>query len=130
MKQYSGVNSQRQLKAANLIKQALIEVLQKGKMLDVRLLDAGVTVSEVVISPDLKIATCKVLNFMQDKLSADDLIDAFDKSKHAIRNMVTKKVNLKYSPELRFKYDHSFSQASKINQLLMQNKVESDNDQS
>lgn len=110
--------SQRQLKVSELIKQALIEVLRNGKMLEPSLIDAKITVSNVEVSPDLKIAKCFVLNFPQSKLSEDELITSLEKSKFAIRSMITKKIQLKYSPEIRFIYDHSFNYADKINKLL------------
>ncbi|MCC2646425.1 MAG: rbfA [Rickettsiaceae bacterium] len=117
--------SQRQLRAANLIREALIEVLRNGKALDPRLITASVTVSDVKLSPDMKIATCFVLPFGLSKITEKDLIDALDASKYSIRALVTKKVNLKYSPELKFVYDSTFEQAFTIDKLLKKNNVAS-----
>jgi ribosome-binding factor A len=110
--------SQRQLRAAELIKEAVIEVLQKGKGLDSRLFEAKITVSDVEISPDLKVANCCVLNFPGSKLSSQDLIDALNSSKNNLRYMVNSKVRMKYSPELRFKYDHSFDIVDQMNKTM------------
>lgn len=110
--------SQRQLRAAEIIKSALVETLKKGKGLDPRLFESNVTVSEVEISPDLKIANCFVLNFPGSKLSSNELIEALEFSKGIIRNMVNRKIQMKYSPELRFKYDHSFDMLAQLDRAI------------
>jgi|688.fasta_scaffold1790637_1 ribosome-binding factor A len=111
--------SQRQLRASELIKSSLIEVLKKGKTLDIRLFEAKITVSEVEISPDLKVATCFVLNFPGSKLSSDELIKALSACKGMLRNMVNSKIQMKFSPELRFKYDHSFDLVDQIEKSMV-----------
>ena len=111
------IPSNRQLKVAELIKLALIEVLRKGKGLDVRLFDVNVTVTSVKISPDLKSANCYLLPFTS-KISEAELMDAFEKSKYQLRALVTQKINLKYSPELRFYYDHGIANSNKVEEIL------------
>ncbi|MDF2964705.1 MAG: rbfA [Rickettsiaceae bacterium] len=113
--------SQRQLRAASLIREALIEVLRNGKALDSRLLSTSVTVSDVKLSPDLKAATCFVLPFGFTKITEEDLMEALEASKYSIRSQVTKKINLRYSPDLKFVYDESFEKAFTIDKLLKQN---------
>lgn len=120
------VPSNRQQKVAELIKQALIDVLRKGKMLDRRLIDTYITVSEVKVAPDLKSAKCFVLPFGESKLPKEELLEALDLSKGAIRHLVTQKINLKYSPELSFLYDESFDFASRIDSLMNANKSNED----
>ena len=103
--------SPRQLKVGEAIKEILVGVFIKGKKLHPDLIDARVTVSAVTLSPDLKMATCYVLNFFGSRLSEKSLLEALEYSKYEIRKMVTAKLQLKYSPELRFRYDHSFDAA-------------------
>lgn len=112
--------SQRQLRVAALIKLALIEALNKGKVKDLRLINNNVTVTNVTISPDLKIANCYIVPFGLNNLSKAELLDAFEKSKYGLRAIVTNKVALKYSPELRFCYDKGFDNANNVS-LLLQN---------
>jgi ribosome-binding factor A len=112
------IASQRQLKVAELIKLALIEVLRKGKVKDLRLINNEVTITHVKISPDLQIADCYFLPFGHNKLSEAEFLEAFEASKYGLRSMVTTKINLKYSPELRFRYDRSFDKLSEIDRLL------------
>jgi ribosome-binding factor A len=122
--------SQRQLRAASLIKEALIEVLRNGKGLDPRLISNSVTVSDVTLSADFKVSTCFVLPFALSQMTEKDLIDALEKSKYAIRAQVTKKVNLKYSPEIKFIYDSSFEKAFTIDKLLKQNNSQTSTEES
>ena len=112
--------SQRQLRAANLIKQALIEVLRSGRMLDLRLIENSITISDVRISPDLRIATCSVLPF-GDSLKIEEILEALEESKYAIRAAVTKKIQLKYSPELRFVRDSLFEKVTEVEELMKKN---------
>ena len=112
------VPSNRQRKVAELIREVLVEVLRKGKMLDVRLLDNNVTITKVHVTPDLKIADCYFMPFAMQNTQIDDLLDAFEESKYAIRKAVTAKLRLKYSPELQFKYDHGFANSNKVNTIL------------
>ncbi len=113
-------SSQRQLRVASLIKLALIEALNKGKVKDLRLINNNVTVTNVTISPDLKVASCYIVPFGLNCLSKAELLDAFEKSKYGLRAIITSKVALKYSPELRFCYDKGFDNANNVS-LLLQN---------
>jgi len=111
-------SSQRQLRVAELIKLALIDSIRKGKVSDVRLLNNEVTITYVKISADLKIADCYFLPFGHNRLTEKEWLSAFESSKYGLRGLVTSKVALKYSPELRFHYDHGFDNATNIEKLL------------
>ena len=113
--------SDRQLKVSQLINESLVKCLRKGKMLDPRLFDVPITITKVNISADLKIADCYFLPF-NTKLSADELMEILEASKYAIRKFVTKEINLRYSPELRFHYDYGFENAAIVDSLLNKNK--------
>ena len=117
----SDIISTRQLKVGDLIKLALIEVLRKGKVKDVRLFDANVTVTDVKVSADLQIANCYIMPFTS-KLSEAELMDAFEKSRYQLRALVTKIVKLKFSPELRFFYDKGLANLHHIDDILRQTK--------
>lgn len=89
----------------------------KGKGIDMRLIPIPLTITKVNITPDLKVANCYFLPF-NTKLSEEEILKALEESKHIIRQYVTKEINLKYSPEIRFFYDQAFENAAKINLLL------------
>ncbi|XVN42930.1 MAG: 30S ribosome-binding factor RbfA [Candidatus Rickettsia vulgarisii] len=111
--------SHRQQKAATLINSAIVEVLRNGKMLDKNLINCSVTITKVLVTSDLKLAYCYFLPF-NTKLNAQELMEALDKSKYAIRSFVTSKINLKYSPEIRFHYDYGFDNTYQVEKLLKQ----------
>ncbi|WP_341764175.1 30S ribosome-binding factor RbfA [Candidatus Tisiphia endosymbiont of Beris chalybata] len=106
-------------KVAMLINIAIAEILRRGKKLDESLIDCPVTITKVIVTSDLKLADCYFLPF-NTNLSAKQLIEALNNSKYAIRHLVAIKVNLKYSPEIRFHYDYGFDNADKVEQLLKQ----------
>jgi ribosome-binding factor A len=112
------MQSQRQLKVAELIKLALVDVLRKGKAVDARLVNNAVTITYIKVSPDLKLADCYFLPFGHNNLTEKEWLEAFGASKYGLRALVTSKVDLKYSPELRFHYDHGFNNATNIEQLI------------
>jgi ribosome-binding factor A len=89
----------------------------KGKGIDMRLIPIPLTITKVNITPDLKVANCYFLPF-NTKLSEEEILKALEESRHIIRQYVTKEINLKYSPEIRFFYDQAFENAAKINLLL------------
>ncbi|MBN8522590.1 MAG: 30S ribosome-binding factor RbfA [Rickettsiales bacterium] len=109
--------SQRQLKVSQIIGAAIIDCLMKGKGVDMRLIPIPLTITKVNITPDLKVANCYFLPF-NTKLSKEEILKALEESRYVIRQYVTKEINLKYSPEIRFFYDQAFENAAKIDLLL------------
>lgn len=109
--------SERQLKVSQLIHIALVDCLRKDKLLDSRLAGFPITITKVNISADFSIANCYFLPF-NTKYESEELLEALELSKYAIRKFVTKKVNLKYSPEIRFYYDINFAQGALIEELF------------
>ncbi|GJE71947.1 30S ribosome-binding factor RbfA [Methylorubrum podarium] len=116
--------SQRQQRVAELVRHALAEVLQRGDIQDPVLGSHVVTVPEVRMSPDLKLATAYVMPLGgQDEAP---VIAALDRHKKILRQEVARRVNLKYAPELRFRRDETFDEAARIDQLLRSEKVQRD----
>ncbi|MEY3196693.1 MAG: Ribosome-binding factor [Pseudomonadota bacterium] len=109
--------SNRQLRVAELIKLALIDVLRKGKVKHQMLFDSNITITDVRVSADLKIANCYVMPF-NSNISKKALMEALEAEKFNLRGLVTSKIQLKFSPELRFFYDHGLENASEVNDIL------------
>ncbi len=109
--------SQRQLKVSQLIKIALLECLRKSGKLSPLLDGCPLSITKVNISADLRVANCFFLPF-NTKLSHNELLEALESSKYIIRDYVTSKVHLKYSPEIRFYYDSVFDNVMHIEELL------------
>ena len=116
--------SQRMLRVGELMRHKLSEMLIRGEIHDDVLASHVVTISEVRMSPDMKIATCYVM-----PLGGKDVkpvIVALNGHKKYIRSQIAHAVNLKYAPDLKFREDESFEEATRIDRLLDSPKVRQD----
>lgn len=109
--------SQRQLKVSKAIHTSLIEYFRKGGQTDPKLIGFPMTITKINISPDLKSANCFFVPF-NTKLTPDEISAALESARYSIRDFVTRKINLKYSPEIRFFYDSSYENLGLIESLL------------
>ena len=116
--------SQRQLRVGELIRRALSEILMQGVIHDPDLNRISVTVSEVTASPDLKIATAYVCPLGGE--GGEDLIALLAKNKSEIRRSISKKLTLKYTPELRFRLDETFDRMDETRRLFSQENIKRD----
>ncbi|MFT5798871.1 MAG: ribosome-binding factor A [Candidatus Azotimanducaceae bacterium] len=116
--------SQRQLRVGELIRRALSEILSRGDVHDVELSRMSITVGEVRVSADLKIATCYVLPLGGD--GKDGVLKLLGKNMYDIRHTLNKKLALKHSPELRFQLDDTFDQMDATRKMLAQEHVARD----
>ena len=116
--------SQRQLRIAELIRHAIAEALIRGEIIDDVITRHVITVPEVRMSPDLKIATAFIM-----PLGGQDgpaVIKALATHAKFLRGIIARKVNMKFAPNLRFRLDESFEYASKIDGLLRTQEVSRD----
>ncbi|SEG46120.1 30S ribosome-binding factor RbfA [Bosea lathyri] len=116
--------SQRQLRIAELIRHALAEMLARGDIHDEVLAKHVVTVPEVRLSTDLKLATCYIM-----PLGGGDVkpvLKALTDHKRYIRGEIAHRVNAKYAPDVRFLADQSFAEAERVDALLYSDKVRQD----
>ena len=118
--------SQRQLRVGELIRRALSDILMQGTIHDPDLNRISVTVSEVTASPDLKIATAYVCPLGGQ--GGEDLIALLAKNKSEIRRSISKKLTLKYTPDLRFRIDETFDRMDDTRRLFSQENVKRDLD--
>lgn len=116
--------SQRQLRVGELIRRALSEILMQGVIHDPDLNRISVTVSEVTASPDLKIATAYVCPLGGE--GGEDLIALLAKNKSEIRRSISKKLTLKYTPDLRFRLDETFDRMDETRRLFSQENIKRD----
>ena len=116
--------SQRQLRVGELIRRALSEILMQGIIHDPDLNRISVTVSEVTASPDLKIATAYVCPLGGQ--GGEDLIALLAKNKSEIRRSMSKKLTLKYTPDLRFRIDETFDRMDETRRLFSQENIKRD----
>ena len=108
--------SQRQLKVGETIRHALAEIFARGEIVDEVLNQFSLTVSEVRMTPDLKLATVFVLPLGGE--GAEDAVKHLDQHKRFLRGELAIRVSLKFMPEIRFKIDTSFASSKRIDELL------------
>ncbi|MBK1634286.1 30S ribosome-binding factor RbfA [Rhodovulum adriaticum] len=120
----SSAPSQRQLRVGELIRRTLSEVLARGDVHDPELNRMSITVGEVRTSPDLRVATAFVLPLGGQ--GAEDALAALRRNRGELRRMVSKKLTLKFSPELRFAIDETFDRMDETRRLLAQDAVQRD----
>jgi ribosome-binding factor A len=116
--------SQRQLRVGELVRHALAEMLTRGDIHDDVLAQHVVTIPEVRMSPDLRLATIFVV-----PLGGKDVkpvLAALDRHKKYIRGEVARAVNLKFAPDIRFLEDESFDEVRRIDEILRSPKVAQD----
>ena len=116
--------SQRQQRVAELVRHALAEVLSRGDIQDDVLTRNVITIPEVRMSPDLKLATAYVMPL--GGRDEDAVLKALDKNKKVLRQEVARRVSLKFAPDLRFLRDESFDEAARIDALLRSERVARD----
>jgi ribosome-binding factor A len=116
--------SQRQLRVGELIRHALAQVFSRGETGDPSIERLGVTVLEVSISPDMRIATVYVRPFVQG--GGDELVAALERNRRYVRGLVTPMLKMKFMPELRFRLDTSLDYASHVDEILARPDVRRD----
>jgi ribosome-binding factor A len=99
-------------------------MLSRGEIHDDVLASTVVTVPEVRLSPDLKIATVYVMPL--GGADSKPVIDALARNKKFIRGEIAHEINLKYAPDLRFLRDETFDEAARIDKLLRSPRVQQD----
>lgn len=116
--------SQRQLRVGELVRHKLAEMLVRGEIHDDLLASHTVTISEVRMSPDLKLATAYVMPLGGKNTKA--VIEALGRHGRFIRGEVARTLDLRSAPEVRFREDETFDEVRRIDELLHSDKVRRD----
>ena len=116
--------SQRQQRVAELVRHALAEVLARGDLQDPVLTGHVITIPEVRMSPDLRLATAYVMPL--GGRDEAEVLAALERNRKHLRHEVATRVNLKFAPELRFRRDDSFDEAARVEAILRSEKVQRD----
>lgn len=118
--------TQRQLRVGELIRRTLSDVLARGDVHDPDLNRVSITVGEVTVSPDLKIATCYVMPLGGGDAQA--VITALARNKGELRHLISKGMTLKFAPDLRFRVDETYDRLDESRRLFSDEKVRRDLD--
>lgn len=116
--------SQRQLRVGELIRHALAEMLSRGDVHDPVIEGHMITVPEVRLTPDLRLATVYVMPL--GGRDAPTVVAALERNKKFLRGEIARRVNLKFAPEIRFRIDERFDEAERIEKLLRTPEVQRD----
>jgi ribosome-binding factor A len=116
--------SQRMLRVGELVRHAAAQLLGRGEINDPILEKHVVTVSRVKMSPDLKLATIYVMPLGGS--DEPEVLAALERHKKFLRGELAHHVNLKFAPEVRFRIDDTFDNASRIDALLNSERVKRD----
>ena len=124
--------SQRQLRAGELIRHALVDVLREHAIHDEVLRDVSITVTEVRLSPDLQHATCFVEPLGAGVKTAETagqesvIIKALNTHAKFLRGQLARLIDMKYTPDLKFRHDESFEAASYMDRLMDDPRIRAD----
>ena len=116
--------SQRQLRVGEIVRHAIADLLSQGSVHDPDLEGHIITVPEVRMSPDLKLATIYVMPL--GGRDTDIVLAALERHKKFLRGEVARRVNLKFAPDIRFRADERFDEAERIEKLLRTPAVQKD----
>jgi ribosome-binding factor A len=120
----SSGGSQRQLRVGELIRHALADMLTRGEVHDPVLEGHMITVPEVRMTADLRLATIYIMPL--GGRDEEDVIAALERNKRFLRGEIAHHVNLKFAPEIRFRADERFDEAERIEKLLRTPAVQRD----
>ena len=118
--------SQRALRVGELVRHALAAMFARGEIEDDALRGSVITVPEVRMTPDLKIANAYIMPL--GGLHAEEIVAALNRHRKFVRGRVAPQINMKFAPEVRFYVDDTFDEASRIDSLLRSDKVQRDLD--
>ena len=112
------------LRVGELVRHALSGVFQRGEIEDELLAGVVVTVPEVRMSPDLKIANAYIMPLGGER--ADEVAAALNRHQRFIRGRIAPELDLKYAPEVRFHVDTTFDEFGRIDALLRSDRGQRD----
>lgn len=124
--------SQRQLRAGELIRHALVDVMREHEIHDEALVGVSVTVTEVRMSPDLRHATCFVEPLGAGVEAAETaghesaIIKALNEHAKFLRGQLGRRIDMKFTPDLKFRHDESFEAASYMDRLMDDPRIRAD----
>jgi ribosome-binding factor A len=116
--------SQRQLRAGELVRHALVDILRLEDFTDPALADVSVTISEVKVSPDLKHAICFVEPL--GGTNAPSVVAGLNRASRLLRGKLGHAIDMKFTPALKFVHDDTFDTAASMNRLLDDPRVRRD----
>jgi len=116
--------TQRQLRAGELTRHALVEILNEEEIADPAMAGVSVTVTEVRMSPDLRHAVVFVEPLGGGH--ATEVVDALNRHAKFLRGRLGRSIDMKFTPALKFLHDESFDEAQRMSRLFQDPRVQQD----
>jgi ribosome-binding factor A len=116
--------SQRALRAGELVRHAMADMLTRGEVHDPVIEGHLITIPEVRMTPDLRFATIYVMPL--GGRDVNDVVAALERNKRFLRGEIARRINLKFAPDIRFRADERFAEAERIEKLLRSPSVQRD----
>jgi ribosome-binding factor A len=116
--------SQRMLRVGELVRHALSAVFARGDIEDPLLEGKVITVPEVRMTPDLKLANAYIMPLGGE--GAEDVVAALNRHHKFIRGRIAPELDLKFAPDLKFYVDNTFEEFGKIDAILRSDRVQRD----
>jgi ribosome-binding factor A len=116
--------TQRMLRVGELVRHALAGVFARGEIEDPLLEGKVITVPEVRMTPDLRLASAYIMPLGGE--GAAEIVEALNRHQRFIRGRVAPALDLKFAPDLRFFVDNTFDEFGKIDALLRSDRVQRD----
>ncbi len=112
------------LRVGELVRHALAQLFTRDEIDDDDLVGAVITVPEVRMAPDLKLANAYIMPLGGER--AAEIVAALNRHQRFIRGRVAPEIDLKFAPEIRFFVDETFEEFGKIDKLLRSDRVQRD----
>ncbi len=116
--------SQRQLRVGQEIKKVIASALEKGEVRSAEISEAFITITNVIMSPDLKYATVYIMTLNGKNLGV--VLEQLNADKWVFKKQIANKLKLRYTPDVNFRVDDTFDEADRINKLMHDPKVMAD----
>jgi ribosome-binding factor A len=116
--------NQRMLRVGELVRHALAGLFARGEIDDPLLEGKVITVPEVRMSNDLKLASAYIVPLGGE--GAEEIVAALNRHARFVRGRVAPELDLKFAPEIRFFVDNTFDEFGKIDALLRSDRVQRD----
>ena len=121
--------SQRQLRAAELVRHALVEIIAREEFRDPELQGVAITIGEVRSSPDLRHANvfCSALG-KSGKAEMEAIAEALNRAASFLRGRLGREIDMKFTPQLHFIPDLSYDEAADMNEVFRRAEIARDLD--
>jgi ribosome-binding factor A len=116
--------SQRQLRVGELVRHVLADLLARGEVHDPVIQGHLITIAEVRMTADLRLAT--IFTMPLGGRDAEAVLAALNRNKRFLRGEIARRINLKFAPEIRFAIDERFDEAERVERLLRTPAVQRD----